>query len=454
MSVNPATFARPEGESDSPVFVPAGEYHPRPAGCDYVDAEWFAAGVDDAAHPYMTQVYVRLPRDPARFSGTVIVEPLHEARIAPIFLYSSPYVLRSGHGWACVASQKSALDAHVKPTDPSRYGPLDIGSDSPRPTASRPSAARRDGGLEGNDDFLGQLLRYNHASNAILAQVGAAVAMRQGPFDRLDVRYVLLVGHSQTGSLVTDFMLHAHESHRLADGSPIFDGYFPSGFPSLALGRLDVPVVQLLSDGDILNPHFAFRPGLEGRQYRRPDSDEPNDRYRLYELAGVPHMGTRYPPHNDADFWVQFGDTPGINPDSVMNSLPHNELFNMALDHLVQWVATGKSPPSAERIQVGPDGFFAKDRHGNTLGGVRCAQMDIPRATYHSLAPPPGGEYGFGTVGIEIPFDRSKLSELYLDHDDYVRRFNLRLDELMAEGWFLPQDADDMHREASAANVP
>jgi hypothetical protein len=33
-----------------------------------------------------------------------------------------------------------------------------------------------------------------------------------------------------------------------------------------------VPLVQVLSEGDISNPH---RPGLEGRPYRRLDSDDP-----------------------------------------------------------------------------------------------------------------------------------------------------------------------------------
>ena len=61
-----------------------------------------------------------------------------------------------------------------------------------------------------------------------------------------------------------------------------------------------MPIVQVLSDGDISNPN---RPGREGRAYRRDDSDDPGDRYRLYELAGVGHMGTRYPPYSDNAMW-------------------------------------------------------------------------------------------------------------------------------------------------------
>jgi hypothetical protein len=40
-----------------------------------VEEEWFAAG-EVEGHPYLTTVYVRRPRDPNRFSGTVMVEPV------------------------------------------------------------------------------------------------------------------------------------------------------------------------------------------------------------------------------------------------------------------------------------------------------------------------------------------------------------------------------------------
>src|SRR5207245_2108596 len=157
---------------------------------------------------------------------------------------------------------------------------------------------------------------------------------------------------------------------------PIYDGYCPSGCPTTLFGPRDVPLIQVISDGDVAYPvPWASRDG-DSRPYRRDDCDEPGDRYRLYELAGMPHMGTRNPPHDNTDFWISFGEK--VPPGSVMNSLPHNELFNVTLHHLVLWVTAGTAPPRAPRIEVGPDGHFAKDDHGNSIGGVRCAQMDIP----------------------------------------------------------------------------
>jgi hypothetical protein len=234
----------------------------------------------------------------------------------------------------------------------------------------------------------------------------------------------------------------------------VYDGFFPSGAPSTAFGGCDAPIVQVLSDGDISNPN---RPGREGRTYRRDDSDASADRYRLYELAGVAHMGTRYPPYSDNAMWQDdpIGTAGSVPKDAAMNSLPHGELFSMAMHHLVRWVGDGVTPPRAERIEVGADELFVKDELGNTRGGVRCAQMDVPRLQY--LSNPGANDDGtpaFGVVGIERPLPRQTLERLYRDHADYTERFNRRLDELIDQGWFLADDADDSRAEAEKADVP
>ena len=116
---------------------------------------------------------------------------------------------------------------------------------------------------------------------------------------------------------------------------------------------------------------------------------------------------------------------------------------------------TAPRPGLLDRIEVGPDGLFLKDTYGNTRGGVRCAQMDVPRLRYTST---PGvdetGEPAFGVVGFEEPLSAEAIQGLYRDHADYVDRFNRRLDELIAQGWFLDKDAAGMRAEAEAAAVP
>jgi hypothetical protein len=452
MTVDPATITRPPAVDPPERFVPTGQFRGGLDEFDYVEEEWFASGEVDG-HPYTTALTVRRPRDSSHFSGTVVVEPVHAASAAPIWIYTSLYQMRHGHGSAVVCSQKSALDAFVKPTNTERYASLEIWSDEPQPETSGIDSLRLPRDPAAMQARMEHMRRLNVHSTPILAQVGAALT-GDGPFSGLGVQKLVLVGHSQTGGVVTDYVLRGHDDQRRADGSPVYDGFFPSGAPSVRFGPRDVPLVQVLSDGDISDPN---RPGREGRGYRREDSDETGDRYRLYELAGVGHMGTRYPPYSDNAMWQNdpIGTAGSVPKDAVMNSLPHDELFSMGLHHLVRWVADGETPPRADRIEVGSDGLFVRDEHGNNRGGVRCAQMDVPRLRYQSN---PGvtedGVPAFGVVGIEEPLPPETLKRLYADHSDYVERFNRRLDELIAQGWLLAEDADEMRAEAEKADVP
>lgn len=433
-AVIPSTLERSEATGE--FFIPTGGYANLVDEYDYVEEEWFASGTDDTGQQYKTQVVVRRPRDPALFSGTVIVEPLHAASAAPVFIYTGRFIMRSGHGWACIASQKSPLDSAVKPSNEERYASLHIeaAASAPDPQQAPPAT---------QTDFasrMAAMARTNQASNAILAQAGAALRAPSGPFGK--VNHILLVGHSQTGGVVTSFTLNAHASHRLTGGAPIYDGLFPSGAARNAFGSRDVPLVQLVSEADVDD---GERSG--GRAYRRDDSDEANDRYRLYELAGAPHMGTRYPPYNDPASWAERG----IQPGAKMSSYPHHEMFNVALSHLVNWVTDGVTPPRGARIETEPDGrFFAKDEHGNSLGGVRCVQMDVPHITYHPDPVNDRGEKVQSVVGNETSFDAAKLKELYGTPADYAQQFNQRLDELINEGWFLAEDAEGMRAEAQS----
>jgi hypothetical protein len=406
------------------------------ADFDYVDEEWFASGQDRYGQAYVTQVYVRRPRTPGRFSGTLLIEPLHFSGVASVHMVASPYMLRSGHAWACVAAQKMPLDRFVKPFAAERYASLHV-ENPPNTLPPDPT------------NPMAQMMIGSDVCNDILAQSTAALRARRGPFSELHIRHALLIGHSQTGMVTTSFIQHAHESMRLASGGPVFDGYFPAGAPITQFGPRDVPLIQVLSDADICDAQARFGPVPQGRTYRRPDSDAPIDRYRLYELAGFPHAATRYPPVNNLAIWRQ----QGINlPDTaVLNSLPHNEMFQMGLQHLVQWVSAGTTPPRAERIELAPDGrYFAKDGNGNSRGGVRCVQMDVPHSAYMPALTNPDGTFRFGSIGLEQPFDVAKMRQLYGDKATYVLRFNQRLDALVKQGWFLQEDTDKMRQEAQA----
>jgi hypothetical protein len=344
--------------------------------------------------------------------------------------------MRSGHIWAMVASQKGAMEEHVKPSNPARYEQLTI--DGPPARVSPPNVSEDPELLKA---FWVDMLERNRACSNILAQAGMAIRSGAGPFE--GTHHVFLAGHSQTGFVVTNYLREAHHALRGPDGASVYDGYFPAGFPSTPFQNVGTPLVQMMSDGDVSNPERSFSIDFSNRAYRRDDSDDAGDPFRLYELAGVPHMGIRYPPYNSTELWVEQAK-PLVRPDMHMNSLPHNELFNVGLDHLIQWAVNATTPPKAERIVTSSDGFFAKDEHGNTAGGVRCVQMDVPRKHYFANVPMADGKPASGSVGTEVPFTAEEFAATYRDEADYRSQFESRLAELVADGWLLADDADYM----------
>lgn len=448
MAVTAASVYRPTSDDGSQPFLPGMGHQGRLDDFNYAEAEWFAAG-EEEGRPYITTVLVRLPRDPKRFSGTVVVEPLHFFPIAPIFSYTSEYIMRSGHGWACIASQRTSVEIHVKPFNPQRYGQLHIEAE-PLP----PEAAYLDLGTLPTDPSQAHLWwqhlpRQNRASHEILAQVGAAIKGMAGPFAGLNVSFVALAGHSGTGYLLSKYIREGHDSLRLVDGSSVYDGYFPSGWPTSAFGPCDVPIVQVVTQGDYSSDNTTFfRPGFDGLAYRRPDSDDPQDRFRLYELASVAHTSTQYPPINDVEFLKQIQGDAMVEAGMQMSGLPFNQLYQMTLNHLVRWVADGIAPPVADRLEMGNDGWFVSDEHGNSIGGVRPVHLDVHRATYVANTTLSNGKPGFASFGFERPFDEAKMRRLYKGKSDYIEKFNFRLDELISEGWFLPDDAVEFRTQA------
>jgi hypothetical protein len=258
-----------------------------------------------------------------------------------------------------------------------------------------------------------------------------------------------------------------HARFRLADGGPIFDGYLPAcfgdlspaaaanGVPSDLADRLsrpappvDVPVIHLATQAEVelSGPTGA---GARGRTYRRPDSDAADDRFRLYEVAGMPHGPTR---------GRSFG--PGLPCDGEASQFPGAQVTANTLERLIHWVDQGVPPPRADRIVTdGPDGPIRMDGYGNALGGVRTTYVDVPIAQY-GVSPTPRGEvrgtpkaFACALVGYQVPFTREQLRQLYPSPNEYINRVNQRLDALIQAGWYLEPEAEALRSEAMSFGV-
>lgn len=189
-----------------------------------------------------------------------------------------------------------------------------------------------------------------------------------------------------------------------------------------------------------------------GNKYRRPDTDEKGNQYRLYEMAGMPHNDSRENP------------TYTPNPcDKPVTRFPDGAMMAMGLDHLIQWVDKGKVPPRAERIVV-ENGAIALDDHGNAKGGVRNTYVDVPVAKYGvpntatadkanvTINGQQTAAFYCSIAGYEIPLPADKITAMYKIHKDYEKKVDERLKQLTKDGWFLPMYAKQVLTDATKGN--
>ena len=97
------------------------------------------------------------------------------------------------------------------------------------------------------------------------------------------------------------------------------------------------------------------------------------------------------------------------------------------------------------------------DADGNDLGGVRLPAVSVPLATYTgwNLRDPSIGapDQCASFIGSYLPFPRTaeerqrtgdprpSIAERYRDRDDYLRRYEAAIAELVRQRYVLPEDA-------------
>ena len=121
----------------------------------------------------------------------------------------------------------------------------------------------------------------------------------------------------------------------------------------------------------------------------------------------------------------------------------------------------GTPPPHAPPIAVDQDtagdgSHLALDEFGNAKGGIRNVWVDVPIATY--------GVYGKGKTsaqdrlcmlaGTEVPLPADTMRKLYRSNADYAERVNRRVQQLVSEGWFLPEYVDAVKADVKATTIP
>ena len=232
-----------------------------------------------AEAPFRTRFVARWPKDPLRFSGTVVVE-WHNVSAgidaAPDWGFFHRSLTAAGHAWVGVSAQKVGIDGggfvesiHLKLLAPERYKDLEHPGDA--------------------------------WSFDIFTQVGALLQLPadENPLVGLAPTQILAAGESQSAACLVTY-INAVDPH-----AQLFDGFFVHGrpasgvsidgvfIPASALGHggdprgdlvewrgnvrddARVPVLILQSETDVIL--------LGGGLAAQPDSD----RLRTWEMAGA-----------------------------------------------------------------------------------------------------------------------------------------------------------------------
>ena len=433
--------------------------------------------------PYTTRFLVKRPRNRHQFSGTVIVEPLNPSGgfdIAAVWDRSRDHFVRNGDvfvGW----TSKSVVVNALKQWNPARYAAL-----------SWPYLPFAPGGNSGANDGI---------TFDIAAQIGAYLRANGAaghPLRGFRIEHVIESGFSQDGGFTFTQASFFHAIARRAGGGPIYDGYvpmgtngpsninfgltpagaLPAGDPRRQMQPRDAPVIHVDTETEIalglLTP--------TGLAFRRPDSDAPNDRYRLWEVPGAAHVSNdaaeavstiqrdvaqilkvplaELPPNGCAHQQFAPGPVTGIPGVVAPSDYPFSFIQSAAFERLIEWIEHDRPPPHAPGIQVDlttTPRSIVRDALGNAVGGVRTPFVDVPITTYvptdtvaHTTQ-----FSGFCILdGYHVPFDAARLQSLYRNHGEYVARVAARSIALVRDGFWLVPDAIATIEKAARARVP
>jgi hypothetical protein len=106
----------------------------------------------------------------------------------------------------------------------------------------------------------------------------------------------------------------------------------------------------------------------------------------------------------------------------------------------------GTPPAKAEPLSS------AKDEFGNSKGGVRTPDVDVPISTLSGNASTL--DILCSLFGTSAPFSSDKLAELYPTHEAYVAKVTDSARAAREAGFILPPEEQTFIDEANAAAVP
>lgn len=395
------------------------------AGALTPDGKWTM--VAGERRPFATRLFVRRPKDPKKFNGTILVEWLNVSLGFDVSFLDGAG-LYDGFAYVGVTPQYGGVFGEgdkplgLKNWDADHYAAL----------------------VHPGDDW----------SYDIFTQAGRALRANEArghPLLGYRVKQLIGAGISQSGSRILSYANGVQPLARAYDAlmpmlcagaSAPFEG---GAAPGVAAARARPLFTQVRADLGIpamqLNTEFEapfFRP------IRQPDTSA----YRSWEVAGASH--------GPADLLkIIHGkeDRDGVGSRwhafDAASDVSWQPTSDAAIHHVHRWLAGGPPPPAQLPITFEADGkAIARDVHGNALGGVRLPELEVPIASYRGQ----GAKHFL--AGETHPFAADELKRLYPDHKSYVDRVTAAARAALDAGVILPARAEAYVAQARAADIP
>lgn len=407
------------------------------------------------AGTYRSRFIVRMPSDPSKFNGRVLVEMMNTTALVDLDIawqQAHDYLMREGWAYVGVTVQQTGVRALSGfKRQPDRYKNLGLNMMTPAAAGDAANGVR--------DPSIAWDLT---------SQVGALFARggSNSPLDGYDVESVYLTGQSQMAGYAVTYVNAIHPRHQVFDGflvsyrgtratnlqyaAPV-EGTVPSTSGSEAQRRLaggGTPVINLQTETD--PPGF---PSGSDAAVWRPDADEPTDRFRLWEVAGTSHNDRHGAEQAlgvlTRDYGLNFAPACDWKGAMGVNDFTMRFAWHSALEGLAGWHETGAAPASVKRI-ARVDGDISRDSRGNARGGLRLSRIDVPVATYGPFS---AGGLFCNLTGWQKPFSRAAIDRLYPTTADYVSKVRIAAEADVAAGILLAEDAATLVESAKRGPI-
>src|SRR3954447_22637058 len=382
-------------------------------GYDYTEQEFFYSGnAEDLSTglnaPYESRMLVRLPRNPKKFSGLVVVEWLNvtgQSDLETVWPIEAQFLMKHGIGYVGVSAQEAGIccgPTTLKGWDPRRYGAL----------------------IHPEDTFSYDI--FSQALKALREPAhNGTTSLHPTPPDPMrgmKIRKLVATGAAQSSLYLTTFV-NDHYNRGLIDLYVITRGGGP-------YDDFTTPIFQLNEENS-----FAEQ------------ADNPH--YVVWQEAGTAHAPAAWwgyiSDEQQRDLLVP-GTADAINTACSVNhgSVDYSSrAFSTAVS---RFFLGGKLPPSVPRVKTDASGNIARDANGLAEGGLRQPFIQVPVGFNTSDGCPLYGTY--------TPWSAAKIKSLYPTHKDYLKRLKAAADGDVKAGTLLAEDRDQVLRKAKAFTAP